>query len=262
MNQPVGDPRIGMASDRLAQIRTVILVCSAKGGVGKSTVAAGLALSFSRLGKKVGLLDLDVQGTSLSQVLNVQGVPAGGRSGLSPCVVDGVKVVSVSTYAGEETLPVRGEALEGLIMGLLSQVNWGGLEYLLVDMPPGMGEELMTLIKMVGPKAWALLVTTGSRMSVSVVSRMASLLKAERVKILGVVQNMSYVTCKCGEVMRPFGTADLDELGRITADGLVFELPIDPGLEEALQRRRILDAPELGKGLKHMAQAIDSNLVS
>jgi len=255
MSRTILDHRPKMAQSKLSRISHVVMVCSAKGGVGKTTVAAGIAMGLSNVGRKVGLLDLDLQGTSMGRMLRIEGPMSGDRFGLNPLTRDGIKVMSISMQTGGETLPVRGQASEDLVAGLLSQVNWGELDYLIVDMPPGMGEELLSFLRMAWPSPGALLVTTPSALSVEVVRRLASLLREEKVKLLGLVENMSYFSCRCGEIIRPFGSGSESELIGLE---LLARLPIDPDLERAFSRgSSLLDAKLLGKELVQLARIVD-----
>jgi len=254
------DPRFEMATERLRKIGRVILVCSTKGGVGKSTVAAGLALGLSEIGRKVGLLDLDVHGTSLGRILNVRAPLRGDRSGIRPTLAQGIKVMSVYSQIGGEPVPVMGSELESLVIGLLSQTNWGELDYLVVDMPPGMGGELMAVLRVAAPVSEALLVTTPSKMSLEVVRRMVSLLKGERVTMLGVVQSMSYVSCTSGEVIRPFGRISDEEGSALDGIEMLAELPIDPDLERVLEEGLgVMEAPLLRGEFVKLSRLVDEH---
>lgn len=263
MNRETSDPRVRMAKQALGDMRRVVIVCSVKGGVGKSTVAVGLALGLSRMGREVGLVDLDFKGASIRRMTGVSGKRMGNRTGIVPLNAGGVKVMSAAMEVGERALPVGGSGAESLAVGFLSVVNWGRLDYLIVDMPPGMGDELMTLLRLTGDKARALLVTTPSVLSLDAVLRLVSFLREEGVEIIGLVENMSYVRCDRGSILKPFG--EIDE-GRLREAGLarpVAKLPIDPEVERAVcQGLSVLDTPFLGEGLRRLALLVDGSAES
>lgn len=258
MSRMEPDPRVHLAARALDGIDRMIMVCSVKGGVGKSTVATGLSLGLSELGRRVGLMDLDVTGTSLRKIMRVSGGARGDRRGIVPVTVGGVKVMSTAIGVREETLPVVGSEAESLALSFLSVVNWGELDYLIADMPPGMGDELMALLRLARPKATALLVTTPSVLSLSVVGKLASFLRDEGVPITGTIENMSYVTCKCGNVLRPFGEIRDEDARRTGLGRTIAKLPIDPELEATLSRGlSVLDAPILGPEFRRLARLVD-----
>jgi|GEM_PF-549885 len=260
MNGGALDPRVRMAKQALADVGRVIMVCSVKGGVGKSTVAVGLASGLSRMGRKVGLVDLDFRATPIKRMTGVSGNRRGNRTGIVPLIADGVKVMSAATEVGEQALPVGGSEAESLVVGFLSVVNWGRLDYLVADMPPGMGDELMALLRLAGSRATALLVTTPSVLSLDAVLRLVSLLREEGVGIVGLVENMSYITCDCGNILRPFGEIDESRLREAGLARPMAKLPIDPEVEKSVcQGLGVLDTPVLGEGIRRLALLVDGS---
>jgi len=260
MSGGASDPRVRMATQALGDIGRVIIVCSVKGGVGKSTVAVGLASGLSRIGRTVGLVDLDFKATPIKRMTGVSGNRRGNRSGIVPFIADGVKIMSAATEVGERALPVGGGEAESLVVGFLSVVNWGRLDYLVADMPPGMGDELMALLRLAGSKAVALLVTTPSVLSLDAVVKLVAFLRGEGVGIVGLVENMSYVTCDCGNILRPFGEIDERRLREAGLGQPVVKLPIDPEVEKSLCRGlSVLDTPVLGEGLRRLAVLVDGS---
>jgi len=224
------DHRYAMARKSVSAVDRVLLVCSGKGGVGKSVIASSLALALKDLGRAVGLLDLDVHGPSAPLVLGSgEARLSGGREGLYPVDLDGLKVFSLHYYIEDKPVPVRGAVKESLVLSILAELAWGRLDYLVVDEPPGTGDEIMITIRVLGDKAGAVLVTTPSVLSLSVVRRLLALLRDEGVRILGLVENMSYLVYK-GEIVELFGRSRAEELGV----RVLGRVPLDPSLDEAI----------------------------
>jgi ATP-binding protein involved in chromosome partitioning len=213
------------------RIRKVVMVCSGKGGVGKSTVSYAIAKAISESGKKVGLLDLDIHGPVEHLFFKeVKKNFSGSKEGLEPIFSDGMKVMSLGFLSKDEPIPIKGRYKEEILESLFSEVTWGDLDFLIVDMPPGISDELFFVSRNLNEKLVAVVVTTPSLLSLSVVKRMIKLLHQEKVKIVGIVENLSYFTCKCGEEVKPFG----EGVEELEGEKVIGKLPIDPKLEEAL----------------------------
>lgn len=224
------DHRLEMIKKKLANIENIILVCSGKGGVGKSLVSVSIALALKDKGKRVGLLDLDIHGPVIPLILDLKPEKLlGDKEGLKPVEAKGLKVMSLALYVGEKPIPLRSIFKESLILDLFSEVNWGSLDYLIVDMPPGTGDEILIPLRLLKDKGKALIVTIPSFLSLSVVKRLIKLLKREKVPILGLVENMSYIKCD-SKIIRLFGEYNLKELNI----PLLASLPFDPEIEEIL----------------------------
>jgi Mrp family chromosome partitioning ATPase len=219
----------------MAMVGRKVLVLSGKGGVGKSTVAANLALGLAAAGRKVGLLDVDVHGPSIPQLLGLRGRAAEIAHGaiLPIQLTDNLSVMSIAFLmqgAGEAVI-WRGPMKAGVIRQFLQDVEWGPLDFLVVDSPPGTGDEPLSVAQNVGAHAAALIVTTPQDLAVSDVRRCVTFCRALSLPILGIVENMSGLTCPhCGERIDLFKTgggaalaaeADVPFLGRI---------PIDPAI--------------------------------
>lgn len=218
---------------RISRADKIILVASGKGGVGKSLISACLALSLSDLGRKVGVLDLDVHGPSIPNLLNLRDEIRATKDGFNPAKVWGLEVMSLGLLTGDLPIPLRGEHKRSLISMLTALTNWGKLDYLVVDLPPGTGDETIWSIRSLRGfnRGGAILVTIPSILSLSVVKRTLKLLSEEGLRILGVVENMSHF--KCGnDVVRPFGSIHLEELGV----NILGRIPIDPSIEEAISK--------------------------
>ena len=174
-------------------VRNIVAVSSGKGGVGKSTVAVNLAVSLARDGARVGLLDADVYGPNVPLMLGVADArPTVNVNKLVPLEAHGVRLMSMAVLKpGDEPMIVRGPILHGLVRQFLQDVDWGELDYLIVDMPPGTGDVQLSLAQLV-PVQGAVLVTTPQEVALADVRRALRMFEAVNVPILGVVENMSY----------------------------------------------------------------------
>ena len=222
-----------MLQGRMRDIGRKLLVLSGKGGVGKSTVAVNLAVALSRAGKKVGLLDIDVHGPSIPKLLGLEGrkVEITPREILPINVDDTLSVMSIGLLLDKPDDPViwRGPRKYGVIRQFLKDVAWGRLDYLVVDSPPGTGDEPLSIAQLVGSPAGAVIVTTPQDLSISDVRRCVSFCKALSLPIVGIVENMSgYVCPKCGERTDLFKAGGGKALAEELDLALLGRIPIDP----------------------------------
>lgn len=184
------DPRISVIEKRLSKINRIIAVASGKGGVGKSLVASTLALNLSKKGYKVGLLDLDLYGPSSHVILGVKDYSfPEEEKGIIPHNVDSIKFMSIVYFTEDKPAPLRGIDITNIIIELLSITQWGNLDFLVIDMPPGIGDETLDVIKLV-KKCEFLVITTPSKVSIVAVSKLLKILKELRLPIIGVIENM------------------------------------------------------------------------
>jgi len=219
----VSDPRPAVVGKRLAEVGRIVAFCSAKGGVGKTLCTVLSALQLARAGARVGLLDLDTQGASAHVFLGVTPRFPEEDKGILPLpVTEGLALMGVAPFAGDRGLPLRGPDVSDAILELLAVTQWGKADFLLVDMPPGIGEEILDLARLV-PRLQALVVSTPSTISVTVVERLLSVLKEIRVTVPGVIANM--VDGDAGTVR---SLADRHGVP------LVGEIPRDSGIEKAV----------------------------
>jgi ATP-binding protein involved in chromosome partitioning len=177
----------------LPNVKNIIAVSSGKGGVGKSTVAVNLAVGLSKLGAKVGIMDADVYGPNVPLMLGVADKqPQIANNQIIPIEAYGVKVISMALLApADKPMVLRGPMLHGIVRQFLSDVNWGELDYLIVDMPPGTGDVQLSLAQLV-PVQGAVLVTTPQNVSIADVRRALKMFEQVSVPVLGIVENMSY----------------------------------------------------------------------
>jgi ATP-binding protein involved in chromosome partitioning len=221
--------------DRMSRIGRKILVLSGKGGVGKSTVAANLAAALARTGKKVGLLDIDIHGPSVPTLFGLKGHPLqGDQETIFPVRVnDNLSVMSIGFMMPELTdaAIMRGPMKHKVIEQFLREVHWGTLDYLIVDSPPGTGDEPLSVAQLAGPSSEALIVTTPQDLAISDVRRCVTFCQTLSLPILGIVENMSGFVCpKCGERTDLFGVGGGEALAKQVQAPFLGRIPIDPSV--------------------------------
>ncbi len=219
-------------NDTLAHIRHKILVMSGKGGVGKSSVSACLAVSLARLGRRVGLLDVDLHGPSIPRLLGLQGQPGddGGDKLVPVRHLPTLDVMSIEILMEDKDCPTiwRGPLKGVAIRQFISDIRWNDLDYLIIDSPPGTGDEPMTVAQTI-PDAKALIVTTPQEISLADVRKSIHFCRKVEMDILGLVENMSGLTCPhCGKGIDLFGTHGGRDMAAHYGLLLLASLPIDP----------------------------------
>ena len=188
--------RTSVIDRRLEKINRIIAVASGKGGVGKSLVASTLALNLSRKGYKVGLLDLDLYGPSSHVILGVDDFSfPEEEKGILPHKIDEISFMSIVYFTQDKPAPLRGMDITNIIIELLAITQWGELDYLIIDMPPGIGDETLDVIHLV-KKAEFLVVTTPSKVAMGAVSKLLSILKELKLPVIGVIENMKMTESK------------------------------------------------------------------
>jgi len=216
---------------RMARIGQKIVVLSGKGGVGKSTVSANLAVALSQGGSRVGLLDVDVHGPSIPRLLRLGG-KAPDMSGDAMVPVpwsDTLKVMSLGFLLEDKYAATiwRGPAKAGVIRQFLQDVDWGDLDYLVVDCPPGTGDEPMSVLQLIGKDAAAVIVTTPQAVAIDDVRRSVGFCHTMGNAVLGLVENMSGFTCPdCGTVSEVFGSGGGEALAAETAIPFLGRIPL------------------------------------
>lgn len=212
-------------------IRNVVAVGSGKGGVGKSTVSVGLALALSETGAKVGLLDADIWGPNIPQMLGVETPPRQNGQKIVPAESNGVKMISMAFFL-DETTPViwRGPMVGKMVEQLLNDVEWGELDYLVVDLPPGTGDASLTLAQSI-PLSGLVVVATPQEVALADASKAISMFQRLNVPILGMVENMSYFLCPhCNERTDIFGHGGAAAMAERVGIPLLGEIPLDPAI--------------------------------
>jgi ATP-binding protein involved in chromosome partitioning len=214
-------------------VRNTITVASGKGGVGKSTVAANLALALGQQGARVGVLDLDIYGPSMPIMLGTQQIPRARDGQIWPVRQHGLKVMSMG-FLVEEEAPIiwRGPMMHQAIQQLLHDVAWGDLDYLVIDLPPGTGDAQITLCQSVAISG-AVMVTTPQDVALADVIKGIAMFRDLNVPILGVVENMSYYQCPtCGEVAHLFGQGGGQRVSERMGVDFLAEIPLDVSVRE------------------------------
>lgn len=215
-------------------VQTTLAVSSGKGGVGKSTTAVNLAAALTKIGAKVGLLDADIYGPNVPQMLGLSqtaieviDTPAGQR--FRPLEAHGIKIMSVGLLAEpDHPLAWRGPVLHKIITQFIQEVAWGELDYLLIDLPPGTGDAQITIIQE-SPICGVIMVTTPQQVAVSDVRRSIHMFRQVGVPVLGLVENMSYLVCDCcGKQTSIFGSGGGEQMARELSVPLLGQVPIDP----------------------------------
>jgi ATP-binding protein involved in chromosome partitioning len=217
------------ADDPVPGARSVVLVMSGKGGVGKSTVAANLAVGLARTGARVGLLDADLYGPSIPTMLGASGRLMGDGQKILPLERLGIKLVSIGFLLEDPRSAVvwRGPMLHGALLQFLRDVEWGTLDYLLLDLPPGTGDVAITLSQKVKASG-AVLVTTPQRVAVDDVVRAVSMCQKVDIAVLGVVENQSYFVCEHGSRYELFGAGGGQAVAELAEAPLLGQIPLDP----------------------------------
>lgn len=181
--------RVSVIEKRLKSIKRIISVASGKGGVGKSLVASTLALNLVEKGHKVGLLDLDLYGPSSHIILGVKDVFPEEEKGIIPPKIHGIEFMSIVYFTEDKPSAFRGIDITNIIIELLAITQWGTLDYLIIDMPPGIGDETLDVIRFI-KKSEFLVVTTPSKVAMGAVSKLLKILKELKIPIIGVLENM------------------------------------------------------------------------
>jgi ATP-binding protein involved in chromosome partitioning len=224
-----------LSDDPCPGVGNIILVMSGKGGVGKSTVATNLALSLKRMGAKVGLLDADMYGPSIPTMLGVSGRPssADGQKFL-PLERFGVKLMSIGFLLEDDRSAVvwRGPMLQNALLQFLRDVDWGELDYLVLDMPPGTGDIALTISQKVRSTG-AIIVTTPQEVALQDVYKSVAMAQKVGIPILGVVENESYFVCDgCDKRHELFGSGGGQKVAEFAKAPLLGQVPIDPAVRE------------------------------
>ncbi len=219
-------------NSRLSRVKEKLVVLSGKGGVGKSTVAVNLAAVLTQAGKKVGLLDIDIHGPSIPKMLHLENAPVTGtETTLAPVIAHKMKIMSIGLLLQDRDDAViwRGPMKSNAIKQFLRDVEWGELDYLIVDCPPGTGDEPMTVIQLLDRPTGAIVVTTPQALAIQDVRRSIVFCRQLQLPVVGVVENMSGFVCpKCGEHTDIFQTGGGESMARDMGVPFLGSIPIDP----------------------------------
>jgi len=217
--------------DLIPNVKHVIAISSGKGGVGKSTVAVNLAVALSLAGAKVGLMDADIYGPNIPMMMGVPKPPQQEEGKIKPAEGHGVKVISMGYFVPEETAVVwRGPMVHTAIQQFFRDVNWGELDYLLVDLPPGTGDAQLTISQLV-PLCGAVTVTTPQEVALHDVRKGVMMFQKVNVPLLGIIENMSYFVCgHCGERTEIFSHGGGERAAEKLGIPFLGRIPIDPAI--------------------------------
>ena len=226
----------------LSHVKKVIGVVTGKGGVGKSLVTSLLATTLRRRENQVAVLDADITGPSIPKCFGMKQRALSDENGIYPVETKtGIKVMSINLLLEEETSPVvwRGPVIAGAIKQFWTDVIWGNVDYMFVDMPPGTGDAPLTVFQSL-PVDGILIVTSPQELVGMIVSKAVEMAKMMNVPVLGLVENMSYVTCPdCGREIHVFGESHIDEVAAKYALPVLGKLPMEPKLAAACDRGAI-----------------------
>ena len=233
--------------NRYSSVKKVIGVVSGKGGVGKSFVTGSLAAQMRRKGYSVGILDADITGPSIPKMFGVHGPAVGNDMGMYPIEAeDGTKIMSINLLMDDEEAPVvwRGPVIAGTVKQFWSDVVWGDLDYLFVDMPPGTGDVPLTVFQSL-PLAGIVIVTSPQELVSMIVTKAVKMAEMMNVPVLGIVENMSYFVCPdCGKKHFLFGTSHIEKVAAEHGISVIDYLPLDPKMAALCDEGKMEEAPE------------------
>lgn len=240
------DPRASIISHRMKNIERIIAVSGGKGGVGKSLFASTLALVLEKRRHKVGLFDLDFTSPSTHVILGVHDLQPKEEKGIVPPHFHGIEYMSMIYYSGSYSAPLRGADISNALIELLTVVTWGRLDFLILDMPPGISDVTLDLLRLVRNTEF-LIVTTPSKLAFETVKKLTSLLQEMRTRVIGIVENMT--TNKSGLIETETKNLGLTFLGSI---------PMDMEVEESLGKTDRLATTKFAKEVGLIASTIEN----
>lgn len=249
---------------RLCGIKHKVMVMSGKGGVGKSTTALNLALALVKQGFKVGLLDIDLHGPSVPKMAGLENQrPQMSEEGIEPLEIEGLKLMSIGFLLAStsDATIMRGPMKHGAIQQLLADVVWGELDYLLLDCPPGTGDEPLSAVQLLGKGAAAVVVTTPQDLALVDVEKSLSFCRELKLPVVGLIENMSGFICPhCNEKSDIFKSGGGGQLAEKVGVPLLAKVPLDPRVVEAgdAGKPHILSCPDstCSVALNAAAQAV------
>jgi Mrp family chromosome partitioning ATPase len=224
------------------RIGKVIGIVSGKGGVGKSLVTSILSVLMQRAGKKVGIMDADITGPSIPKMFGLTENATSSELGIIPQKTStGLSVISINLLLGKEDSPViwRGPILSGVVKQFWTDVLWGDLDFLFVDLPPGTGDVPLTVFQSL-PLAGIVIVTSPQELVQMIVRKAYNMAQSMQIPVLGLVENMSYLACPdCGKQIKVFGESNLDQVAKELDLKILGRLPLDPALAQLCDQGEI-----------------------
>jgi len=216
----------------MSKIKHKIIVISGKGGVGKSTVSVNLAYFLALNGRRVGLLDVDIHGPNIAKLMGIEGQFMTGSEGrIYPVLKDNIKVVSMASLMTDQELPIiwRGPLKMKIISQFLGDIEWGELDYLVIDSPPGTGDEPLSVIQLIPDIDGSLIVTTPQDVATLDATKTINFSKTLNIPIIGVIENMSGFICpNCGAEVNIFGTGGGERIASQFNVDFLGSIPLDP----------------------------------
>ena len=239
-------PDLRAPMNQFSDVKKVFGIVSGKGGVGKSTVTAELACAMAKKGYKVGILDADITGPSIPQAFGIHETADVNELGILPSISkNGVRVMSLNLLTKEETDPViwRGPVIAGVVKQFWTDVLWGEIDYMFVDMPPGTGDVPLTVFQSL-PIDGIIVVTSPQDLVSMIVHKAVNMAAIMNVPVVGLVENYSYFKCPdCGKEHAIFGESKLEQVAENMGIPVLARLPIDPALAAACDNGTIEDYP-------------------
>lgn len=228
-------------ANQFSNVKKVIGVVSGKGGVGKSMVTASLARMMREKGYHVGIMDADITGPSIPKMYGIHGSAVGSEDGIFPCEAeDGTKIMSINLLLENESDPViwRGPVIAGVVTQFWTDVMWGDLDYLFVDMPPGTGDVPLTVFQSL-PVDGVVIVTSPQDLVKMIVKKAYNMARQMNIPVLGIVENYSYLVCPdCGKKINVFGESHIEEVAEELDIPVLGKMPIDASLAEAVENEK------------------------
>ena len=230
--------------NKASNVKKVIGVVSGKGGVGKSFVTSSLACAMNKAGYKVGIMDADITGPSIPKMYGIHDTAKGSDDGIFPEIAkDGTKIMSVNLLLPNESDPViwRAPIITSVVTQFWTDVIWGDLDYLVVDMPPGTGDVPLTVFQSL-PVNGAVIVTSPQDLVRMIVEKAYKMVRQMNIPVLGIVENYSYLTCPdCGKKISVFGESHIDEVAAELGIPVLGKMPIDPALSEMVENEKFYE---------------------
>ncbi|EDY36312.1 hypothetical protein ABOONEI_2299 [Aciduliprofundum boonei T469] len=238
------DPRVKAIDERTKGIKRIIPVVSGKGGVGKSLVSTTLSLILKEMGYKVGLLDLDFHGASAHIILNaeISKLPE-EKKGVIPPDVEGIKFMSIVFYSEDKATPLRGVEISNALIELMAITRWSTLDFLIIDMPPGMGDQLLDILRFL-KRGEFIVVGSPSPLTMNVVQKILSLLIEQKMNILGLIENMVRNTSTLKKIAEEMGVRYLGEVR------------FDPEIDKLIGKPKHILTTDFGEDMKKIAEKI------
>lgn len=257
-----GDPYKERIDDAMGKIAHKVIVLSGKGGVGKSTVAVNLAYALQKNGKRVGLLDVDIHGPSIGKMTQIEGEYL-QKSGdkIAPIEKDGVKIVSMSSLLASPDTPViwRGPLKMKAIQQFLGDIDWGDLDYLIVDSPPGTGDEPLSVVQQIPSLDGSIIVTTPQDVALLDARKTVNFSKQVGISVLGVIENMSGFRCPhCGAEIDIFKVGGGLKAAKEMGLNFLGSLPLDPRIVEMsdVGKSFVLEESESSEKMRKIVRAL------